>query len=126
MFQRGATPFKSIPYLINKHKPNGLYEALISHQNKYQKIIDKSHVKPIPGNGGESYLHYCLLTDNDFDFSSFDSVMNTCFKAQNLPYKATFHNDKRLLIDTGKGYYFHFYYDNTTGVNVGAKEIAAN
>ena len=115
----------SLGSMIYSKDTNDLY----SYFDNAQHVINEklaSRVVPMPGKGGYSYQHFLLLRDEEVSLTTVGAVLEPYFEKWDEDIKLSFYNEKHLLVDMGKDYYFHFSLDTSEGVIEESKDIAQN
>lgn len=120
----GKDPSDGVQYVLHNRDRNKLLGYFHGCVTSYQKFIKTKAQEPMPGRGGESYHHYCLMLSEPITFSKLADWFNDYFKSSKLKLSARYYNDKRLLIDAGNNYYFHFSYNQGSSVKAVAADIA--
>ena len=106
---KGHPPGDGVVFCAQHRVRETIYKYFNGCANSYKHLLTTNAPAPIPGRGGESYHLFCLVLNNSFDFATLAEKINEHFKSGSTSFTASYHNEKRLLINAGNNYYFHFY-----------------
>lgn len=109
-YEGGNYPDEGIEYVVHNRARDEIYKCFLACYGHSKEWLQRKPQKPMPGRGGESYHHYCLKLKDTIKFSELAEQINEYFKGTSDALSASYHNEKRLLIDAGDNYYFHFYH----------------